>query len=178
MRTLSVCFSLLALAACRSGEPAPERQPAVSAPATTARQAPELGPHQSPVSIQLIGPAQVTAGQDIEVVARIERRVGTDAPVALKLELPEGARLVSGNPTEVLPSGNGALERRFVVHLDRVPTTDIQVVAQTSTSSFGARAKSAYRFGRPEPRFAEPPRSGKQLKVGGRDVGAPIQLQP
>ncbi|RYZ03976.1 MAG: hypothetical protein EOO73_25295 [Myxococcales bacterium] len=176
MRTLRVSLFALCLAACRNGEPAAERQPAVSRPSSL--QAPELGPHQSPVSVQLSGPAQVTPGQDIEVFARIDRRAGSAAAVSLELELPEGARLVSGNPSEVLPAGNGVLERRFVVHLDRVPSTDIQVVAQTSAASFGARAKSAYRFGRPEPRFAEPPRSGKSLKVGGRDVGKPIQLQP
>jgi hypothetical protein len=174
MRTLHVLFFGLCLAACRNGDPAP----AASEPKPVVRQAPELGPHQSPVSIQLVGPEQVVAGQDIEVVARVERRAGTDAAVALQLELPEGARLVSGDPTEVLPAGNGVVERRFVVHLDRVPSTDIQVVAQTSTTSFGARAKSTYRFGRPEPRFAEPPRGGKDLKVGGRDVGKPIRLQP
>ncbi len=171
----------LVLTACRGAEPAPERQPAVStppAPALAAPQAPQMGPHQSPVTVKLVGPEQVSAGQDIEVVAHIERRAGSAAPVSLNLQLPEGARLVSGDASELLPSGNGTLERRFVVHLDRVPTTDIEVVAETSSASFGARAKSVYRFGRPEPRFAEPPRSQKSLKVGGRDVGRPIQLQP
>ncbi|MDF3066643.1 MAG: hypothetical protein K0R38_2244 [Polyangiaceae bacterium] len=176
MRIPSVCIFISALAACHSGEPAPERQPAVSTPPP--RQAPELGPHRSPVSVKLAGPEQVTAGQDIEVVARIDRRVGSDAAVSIALQLPDGARLVSGNPNEVLPSGNGVVERRFVVHLDRVPSTDIQVVAETNSTSFGAHAKSAYRFGRPEPRFAEPPRSGKQVQVGGREVGKPIRLQP
>lgn len=181
MRTLHVLLSLAALSACHSGGPAPEREPALSAtPGAVGprRPTPELGPHQSPVTVSLAGPGQVRAGQDIEVVARVDRRAGADALVALELELPEGARLVSGDAKEMLPAGNGVLERRYVIHLDRVPTTDIQVVARADTSSFGARAKSAYRFGRPEPRFVEPPRSERRLNVGGRDVGAPIQLQP
>jgi hypothetical protein len=65
-----------------------------------------------------------------------------------------------------------------VIHLDRVPQTDIQALAMTQSSSFGARAKSAYRFGRPEPRFADPERTQKPLSVGGKDIGRPIRLRP
>lgn len=163
---------------CNSAEPAPRPEPALAKTpaAAPAEQKPQMGPHKSPVTVKLSGPEQVVAGQDIEVIADIEQRAGS-VPVTLELQLPDGVRLVSGEAEELLPAGNGKLQRRFVVHVDRVPTSDIEVVADTSSSSFGAHAKSVYRFGRPEPRFAEPPRSGKPLTVGGREVGRPIQLK-
>lgn len=182
MNRIQLSFYVLGLGGvvlgCNRAEPAPRPEPAsASTPAEApATQKPQLGPHKSPVTVKLSGPEQVSAGQDIEVVAEIEQRAGS-VPVALSLQLPDGVRLVSGQSEELLPVGNGKLQRRFVVHVDRVPTTDIEVVADTSGSSFGAHAKSAYRFGRPEPRFAQPPRSGKPITVGGREVGRPIQLK-
>jgi hypothetical protein len=167
-------------------EPAPQPAPlAATAPsvdaaassAVPAAEQPGLGPHRSPVTVKLVGPQQVGAGQDIEVVAEVEQFVGA-SPVELTLLLPEGAHLVSGASFEALPSGDGKLVRRFVVHLDRVPTTDIEVEASTSNAAFGARAKSAYRFGRPEPRFAEPPRTARPVIVSGKNLGKPIQLKP
>jgi hypothetical protein len=159
---------------------APESAPSAAAPNAappSALQNPEFGPHRSPVTVKLLGPEQVSAGQDIEVVAEVDQFVGSNAAVQLHLELPEGAHLVSGNESELLPTGNGKLTRRFVVHLDKVPTTDIEVFATTSSNSFGARAKSAYRFGRPEPRFAEPARAASPLVVSGRNLGTPVQLK-
>jgi hypothetical protein len=164
--------------------PSPQPEPlAASArvPSSTpqsAEQGPVLGPHQSPVTVKLLGPEQVSAGQDIEVLAEVDQFVGTGAAVELHLQLPAGARLVSGNQTEQLPAGNGKLTRHFVVHLDSVPVTDIEAFATTNNNSFGARAKSAYRFGRPEPRLPEPPRAANPISVSGRNLGKPIQLEP
>jgi len=176
-------FAALSLSACHeSTQPAPSTQssPPLATPesAPSAAQDPVLGPHRSPVTVKLLGPEQVSAGQDIEVVAEVAQFVGSNAAVQLHLQLPAGARLVSGNETEQLPSGNGKLTRRFVLHLDTVPLSDIEVFATTKSNSFGARAKSVYRFGRPEPRLADPPRAGSPLVVSGRNLGNPIQLKP
>jgi hypothetical protein len=109
-------------------------------------------------------------------LAEVEQRAGS-AEVRLELQLPEGVRLVAGEDAEVLPSGHGRLLRRFVVHVDRVPTRDIRAVASTDSKAFGARAEGAYRFGRPEPRFSRLLRTARPIKVGGKDVGRPIQLR-
>ncbi len=177
---------VVACGACHeSAQPAPSPQslPQPPAAAETAPAAspnaedPVLGPHRSPVTVKLLGPDQVSAGQDIEVVAEVDQFVGSNAGVQLHLQLPEGAHLVSGSETEQLPSGNGKLTRKFVVHLDKVPTTDIEAFATTKNYSFGARAKSVYRFGRPEPRLAEPARAASPLVVSGKNLGQPIQLK-
>lgn len=170
------------LGACHDAaapEPSNAAAPHAGAPrAAAATQTPELGPHKSPVTVALHGPEQVSAGQDIELLAEVEQLAGSKSQVSLNLQLPEGVRLVSGQTSELLPSGNGKLVRRFVVHVDQVPTTDIEAVASTQSTSFGVRAQSAYRFGRPEPRFSDPERREKPLKVGGKDVGRPILLHP
>jgi hypothetical protein len=183
---VAVCCALMcsgALVACQKAkQPATEPRSGeveASAPQDVAPPpAAQFGPHHSPVTLKLLGPERVQAGQDIEVTAEVEQLVGWHAQVSLSLELPEGARLLSGETSELLPNGNGKLVRRFVVHLDRVPESDILAVASTQGASFGARAKSSYRFGRPEPRFTEPERARKSLTVGGKDVGRPIRLRP
>jgi hypothetical protein len=163
-----------------AGPPAPlprSAEPTLpNASLRAAPQAPELGPHRSPVTVTLRGPERVSAGQDVEILAEVEQRTGS-AEVRLELRLPAGVRLLSGEGAEMLPSGNGKLVRRFVVHVDRVPTSDIQAVASTQSKAFGARAEGAYRFGRPEPRFAQLLRGARALTVGGKNVGRPIQLR-
>ncbi|HVY30268.1 MAG TPA: hypothetical protein VHB79_27110 [Polyangiaceae bacterium] len=171
------------LGACHdTAAPEPSSTAAPLASASSAPRAvtlaPELGPHQSPVTVALHGPDRVTAGQDVELWAEVEQLAGSEARVSLSLQLPEGVRLVSGEPSEMLPSGNRKLVRHFVVHVDQVPSTDIEAVASTQSMAFGAHARSAYRFGRPEPRFSEPERREKRLKVAGKDVGRPILLHP
>lgn len=180
-------ISVLACGACHeSAPPGPSPQSSPQPPVTTDSvpgaaasnvEAPAFGPHRSPVTVKLLGPDQVSAGQDIEVVAEVEQFIGTGAAVQLHLQLPAGAHLLSGTETELLPAGNGKLTRKFVVHLDQVPATDIQVFATTQNKSFGARATSVYRFGRPEPRLAEPPRASSPLIVSGKNLGNPIQLK-
>ena len=176
-------LALTCLNACHDSSPvappsaAPE-PPATAATKPTPTEHAELGPHQSPVTLRLRGPEQVIAGQDIELIAEVNQRVGSQAQVSLNLQLPDGVRLVSGENGELLPSGNGTLTRRFVVHVERVPQSDIEAVASTQSTAFGARAQSAYRFGRPEPRFLAPERSERPLTVGGKNVGRPIQLHP
>jgi hypothetical protein len=165
----------LSIGACHAA-PEPPPAPAAAASSVACAQA-QLSPHQSPLSVTLKGPSRVRAGQDIELFAEVEQHAGSQ-PVQLSLELPEGTRLVSGSPAQVLPGGSAKLQRRFVVHVERVPGRDIELLAATDGASFGARARGAYRFGRPEPRFAEPPRAARPLMVGGKNLGRPIELRP
>jgi hypothetical protein len=175
---------VLAISACHSAtEPAPKPTPVGvahehgSGPDAATEHA-ELGPHRSPVVVRLTGPASAQAGQDLEIVAVIEQFVGSQSVVSLDLVLPPGARLVSGNPSEQLPPGNGTVERHFIVHLERVPEADVELIAKAGNASFGARAKSAYRFGRPEPTLLQPKRAASEVVIGGRNLGHPIELKP
>jgi hypothetical protein len=124
------------------------------------------------------GPDSVVAGQDITLVAEISQHVGDRAPVTLNLKLPAGVRLMEGSASETLPPGNSKLERRFVVHIDKVPSEDIELSADVQNPAFGARASGAYRFGRAQPKLAEPARTSQDTVVGGKNLGRPIELKP
>lgn len=175
-------LALLSLLACHSSsaptaapDSAETKHPLAERPVTVE---PRQAPGRAPVSARLQGPSQVEAGQDIELTAVVERNTGAEQPVSLELVLPPGARLVSGQTRELLPGGNGPLLRTFVVHLDQLPERDIELVASAGNQAFGARARGAYRYGRPEPRLAEPARSPNDLMYGGRSLGRPIELKP
>jgi hypothetical protein len=177
IRALPLLLSASAVLALSACHPAPEPAPH-PAPAAAGSEHADFGPHRSPVVVRLSGPAQVQAGQDVELVAEIDQFVGSQSSVSLDLVLPAGTRLVAGNASEQLPPGNGTLTRRFVVHLDSVPETNVELVARAGNASFGAHAKSAYRFGRPEPKLAQPKRGTDELIIGGRSLGHPIELKP
>jgi hypothetical protein len=169
-------LALSACSACHSSS-APTAAPAAAEAASVSVE-PRRAPGRTPVSARLRGPAQAEAGRDIELTAVVERNTGADQPISIELLLPPGARLVSGRARELLPGGNGKLERTFVVHLDRLPDTEIELVATAGNQAFGARARGAYRYGRPEPRLLEPVRSPNDLMYGGRNLGRPIELKP
>jgi len=148
-----------------------------TAPQTQGDTTPELRAHQSPVVVSLRGPAQVEAGQVVELVAQVQSRAGR-TPIALSLRLPEGAQLVSGESAEELHGENGTLVRRYLVRINHVPSQDVEAVATASGESFGARASAMYRFGRAEPRFAGLPRATEPLRIAGKSVGRPVLLEP
>jgi len=179
MRQLLAIAPLLCLIGCHSepAAPAAHAEPAPT-PVSSAESStkPELGAHRAPVIVRLKGPDQVTTGQDITLVAQIEQRVGDAAAVSLNLQLPQGVRLVEGAANETLSTGNGTLERRFVVHIDSMPAGDIELVAHTRGAGFGAHAKGAYHFGRGERRLAEPRRAPQDTVVGGKNLGPAIDL--
>ncbi|MEI9952906.1 MAG: hypothetical protein WDO74_29015 [Pseudomonadota bacterium] len=176
---------MLAITACHSSAPEPAPSPASVAVAReqgsasgSAPERAEFGPHRSPVVIRVTGPAAVQAGQDLEIVAEIDQFVGSQSAVSLELVLPPGARLVKGELSEQLPPGNGTVRRRFIVHLERVPETNVEFIAKAGNASFGARAQGAYRFGRPQPALVQPKRAPQEVVVGGRSLGHPIELKP
>lgn len=135
--------------------------------------APRFEAHRSLMKVALRGPERVAAGDTVELEAEVEPFVGAPS-FNLDLRLPDGVRLVSGAKSELVAEA-GKVVRRFTVHIDRVPDGDVELDAKIRGTSFGVQGRSTYRFGRPEPRFAEPVR-GKALRVGGRDVGQPIEL--
>jgi hypothetical protein len=188
MRQLFATAFVLSLSGCHS-EPAPpaahaeqtavattSAEPAAPTGSAESSEKAEFGPHRAPVVVHLKGPEQVAAGQDITLVAQIEQRTGDSAPVTLNLQLPEGVHLVEGSANETLPAGNGALERRFVVHVDAMPIGDVELIAHTRGAGFGAHAKGAYHFGRGEQRLPEPPRTRQDTVVGSKNLGPAIDL--
>ena len=183
---LGVFFWGGSFVACRSAPESAPPAPAEAAPVPAAdapsaasdapSEAAELGAHRVPLRVKLDGPDHVEVGQDVEIVATIEQRTGDKVPVELALAVPKGTQLVSGSSSEQLTGQNATVERRFVVHIDALPTEDFELVAHAGNDAFGAHAKGVYRFGRSAPKFPELPRAPNDVVIGGKNLGKPIQL--
>lgn len=63
-----------------------------------------------------------------------------------------------------------------VLHLHELPADDLVVIADVRGVASGVHAVAHYRFGRPEPRQPELPRSAPIRTTDGQVVGAPIPL--
>ncbi|MCP3058300.1 hypothetical protein LXT21_05925 [Myxococcus sp. K38C18041901] len=96
----------------------------------------------------------------LSLAAEVERRSGFDADIEVRIELPEGVRVVEGSTDFVLPRSAGALARVtpcvVAVPPGVVPETDLVLSAQARGGSFGAHAEARYTFGR-ELRLERPP---------------------
>jgi len=174
----ALCFGSVACQSQSSPPAAAHAENVAPTPPAPSSEKPEFGPHRPPVVVRMQGPDSVALGQDITLVAEIEQHVGDKAAVTLNLKLPAGVRLVEGAASETLRPGNTRLERRFVVHIDKLPTEDIELSVDTQNPAFGARATGAYRFGRAQPKLAEPVRTDQDTLIGGKNLGRPIELKP
>lgn len=134
---------------------------------------------RAPLTLRVSGPPTARAGDVVEIEIAVDRPRPTTTPMRLKVVVPPGAELVEGETEETITdSASSPIRRTLVLRLSRVPSDDLQVSLDVRESSHGAHATGAYRFGRPEPKLAQPPRSPKRTVIGGRDFGRAIPLSP
>ncbi|HET9953404.1 MAG TPA: hypothetical protein VFQ61_02810 [Polyangiaceae bacterium] len=190
-RVLLGLHALLLLAACEKGAPkaatptnGETNLSGVNSPANDAAAAPadsvvdgSFKGRRAPLKVEVRGPDNPQPNSEIEVVVSIERRT-PHLPVDLSVHLPAGATLVRGLPSEHIETEGAKLERRYIVRLGSVPTTDIEITAQAYDQDLGVRGRGMYRFGRPEPRLPEPNRSDRPTVLGDQDFGRPVELKP
>jgi hypothetical protein len=133
----------------------------------------------APFVVKVEGPpAPPAKGTTFDVTIVIDRQVPNSTPMQLRLGLPPGVRLVSGNAAEtIISDGDRTIRRTVKLFADETPALDVTATVDVSTPQAGAHAVAAYRFGRPEPRIAEPS-VGRPLTVQGHDLGQPIPLAP
>jgi hypothetical protein len=133
-------------------------------------------PRRSPLSLAVKGPSRVTAPSEIELTIVLHRLWDTPDPVVLTVDLPPGARLISGATSETLAPSSQPRARSLRIELERVPSADLVVRADLGGRGYGAHSRAVYRFGRPEPKPANP--AGSVVVIGGRPVGKVIPLSP
>lgn len=130
---------------------------------------------QSPLLLYVDGPSQVLPGETITVQLRLEVHQPNEA-IELMLDLPPGVSLKQGDLQEkILPGMGPFVERRFLLHVNAVPSEDLVVRATQQGSSWGVHAQKNYRFGRPEPTLSWGERSAKPLPG---IPGNPIPISP
>jgi hypothetical protein len=164
--------------------PAPAQVTAAAAPApgpapAPAAEKPEFearSPGGAPVVVKLVGPDKVTPGKPVELKVVIERVVkGT--PLFLKISLPPGASLASGQMSERIDDDGDRIERTIVLNMvGKTPADDVKIAVDTGAEHFGAHATASYRFGRPVPKMADPALHDAPLIINGQDFGATIPI--
>lgn len=159
-------FSLLVLG-CRVASPLPENRPATTA--DVARDA------QSPIQCSL---RLVDGESPLTLELSVTKLLATETPLAVSVRLPPGVELNPVSLDPIAASETGVVTRRVQLRYSSVPSSDAFFVVDTQGKSFGYHAELPYRFGRPEPTTPAPVRSDTTLKVGGKTLGRPIEVQP
>lgn len=159
VRTGVLAVAGFALMACDSAQPAPSERSEAEHRAPTQPEKAELEkPPQKPVkqvvapfTVSLQAPVQAKAGK-VELTAVIDSPKGFVGDIDVKVELPEGAKLLEGEATEnlkELPAGKTT--RSFELLLGTAPTEQapvkVIVEGQDAAKTFGARAERKYPSG-------------------------------
>lgn len=114
---------------------------------------------------------------EVRLELKITKFIATEKPLSVKLQLPGG---VSAAETREIPSIDasaiGEFSREIKVLFETVPMNDMFVVADTQGTAFGFHAELPFRFGRPEPTIALPPRTDESVHMGNIDLGHPVLL--
>jgi hypothetical protein len=114
----------------------------------------------------------------LQIEAILERRVRLDAPIGVRVEVPSGLRLVSGQTSFQVPAQMQPGETKVLFEFSHAgpPPEDLKVVADSTGASMGVHASDSYRFGRPEPKSPRPRPEGPSIVVGDKDLGPAIPL--
>jgi hypothetical protein len=150
------------------------------------RQAPELsassapprsvnGPGIATPLVLHVARARDVAPGEVELELVIDRR--TSDPIELVLQLPAGVELLAGAARETLDDPARRIVKKVRLRLSNgTPLDDVRVFADARGVGYGVRASTAYRFGRPAPKLAQPERSGSASSANGKRLGKPIPL--
>ena len=147
----------------------------------------------APAHARLLGPDAPVPGQ-IELTLELERYVPLEYRLEISLRLPEGTTLAEPMAAGSLDAGEAGTssasrysfapnqaprvdQLRILLECDAIPRDDVVVVVHGASAAAGFHAEPRYRFGRSEPEIAQPA-LGEALRVGGRELGRPVEMPP
>lgn len=174
--TKAVCHIAAALAivsGCHSEQNLAVAPPAsASAAPTSAPLADHDGP-QAPLVLTVEGPSTVDPSGKVMLRLKLSRRLVTQDPISLEIDVPDGATLAEGRAQEtILDDRAREVTRTVVVEYASVPASDVVVRARVVGGAFGVNALASYRFGRPAKPLRQP------LDVATRHPGLKGSLIP
>lgn len=177
--TLAVLGAIAAVAGCSQPERAASTDPAPP-PRAAATEPPPSEPAehlpQSPMTARLVIPDRVPAAGELELRLDLTRSNPTLAPISVSLQLPAGSALVAGDArSSITETTSTAITRTWRIRYTTLPAADATVVVDWRTNGAGFHAELPYRFGRQEPKQAEPQRMPVETRLpGGVSLGRPI----
>ena len=160
----------------------PEKQTPTTAPAAATIAATENAPPTSeavpPLFVKVKSTSAIATDTDVELDIEIVRSTPDGTPMQLAIVVPAGAQLTKGAAAEsIVDATSTSVHRLVTVHVGAtIPTSDVVVTVDARGVGSGVHATSAYRFGRPEPKLAQPtPGNGPTLSAKGVKLGKPIK---
>ena len=156
---------------------APARKPVVGP--TNPRNAiepPASSRPQSPISVNVIGPANVPLKGPVDLRVQIDRASTQMNPVLVRVRLPAGVHLSKGKMEEsIRDTAHPRLTRAYTITYQQRPKDDLFIVVDWMAAGAGFHAEVPWRFGRTAPKAAEPERLPGAIRLpGGKSIGTPI----
>lgn len=166
----------LGLTACRPSAPREVTNAVQSSPSLAGAESQHVG---APVEVHLRGPAAPRVGR-VELTLVVERRGRLAIPLTIDVRSPRRGRANLLGPTTpvVLAATPQPSRDEVAIALDcaSIPEDDLVVIVDGQSSLGGYHAEVAYRFGRPEPIAQRPALSQRSLRIGGHDLGRPVEM--
>ena len=147
--TIAVLATALACAERETPQPSPPASPVQAETQAS-------GARMAPITVRVDGPPAIAVGESTLSVT-LTRAVASTDPVELGIVLPAGVTVIEGDPNERVVEAGPVILRKFRLRVVRIPEQDVLITASVRGEHYGARATSAYRFGRAEPKLPQPP---------------------
>ena len=157
LQSVGVLAGALLLSACNRTPAAQETSTDSKTQTVAPMQEPGI---RVPLIMTLRGPDPAPASGDITMDIEITTTMGLRAPVELKVALPEGAELVSGQLTESLNiAAAGKLQRQVTIRTKSALSTPVVVTADARDpkGAYGLHAERKYPAPSLRPPMARPP---------------------
>jgi hypothetical protein len=118
-------------------------------------------------------------GGRLRVSAVVVRKATFRVPIDVRVEVPEGLQLVSGQTAFQIAPGLTPGETTSTLEFTYLsaPRTDLKLVAHASGPGMGVQATGVYRFGRAESKATPPQPTGPAVQVGNLNLGPSIPIE-
>ncbi len=131
---------------------------------------------RAPVQVRVQGPPVAPkAGSTLAVDWAVEMATAFPAPLTVKVRAPHGVEVTGDVSATILPEP-GTKRGRVFVRVREVPKDDLVIVVDGASEAAGMHAEIPYRFGRPAPRVAQPPRADTPVVRDGVNLGRPVRM--
>jgi len=121
---------------------------------------------------------QSDTGGHLRVLAVVSRKATLRVPIDVRVEVPAGLHLVSGETAFQLKANLEPGETIATLEFSYTtpPDGELRLIAHASGPGMGVQATDAYRFGRPQQTKPLPQATGPTHKIGTVDLGPSVPL--
>ena len=125
-------------------------------------------------------PAGSADAEKMKLVAEIERRILIPASMHVRLELPTGVSIQSGQAEVTIPANTqpDKLLLEYEFKIESGSSGEIKIIASSANRQMGVTATDKYSLGLQKAQDHGPFRTGGQIKFGEKILGEGIRINP